>query len=174
MSKIRFPWNSEWSATCWIARGSDSRPVFFKIVLVGFTKMETPCDVPDSFFALCLRHFSFFRKIGESSSSWISRAIECGPQIWLVKIAPPTIEKYPFFCILVVRSQRTLFEKNPTWPSVRGVRVRGAFLVVGVGTKFITPRKPLPWSWGKLIFFFFGCTDCGCMGFTKQYWTPYT
>ena len=50
-------------------RGEAIPALFFKIVLVGFTKMETPCDVPDSFFALCLRHFSFFRKIGESSSS---------------------------------------------------------------------------------------------------------
>ena len=146
-------------------RGEAIPALFFKIVLVGFTKMETPCDVPDSFFALCLRHFSFFRKIGESSSSWISRAIECGPQIWLVKIAPPTIEKYPFFCILVVRSQRTLFEKNPTWPSVRGVRVRGAFLVVGVGTKFITPWKPVPWSWRKLSILYFRLHGLWLYGF---------
>ena len=41
-------------------RGEAIPALFFKIVLVGFTKMETPCDVPDSFFGLCLRHFFFF------------------------------------------------------------------------------------------------------------------
>ena len=39
-------------------RGEAFPALFIKIVWVGFTTMETPCDVPDSVFGRYLRHFS--------------------------------------------------------------------------------------------------------------------
>ena len=129
----------------WNCEGKRFPPCFSKNVWVGFTKTASPCDVPDSVFGLHLHPFFIWKKIVESSTSWISRALECRLQKWLVKIAPPTIEKYHFSGISVVRSQRKLAKKKHHHFRLE-VLVSGVYLVVA--TKFITPRKSVPWCWG--------------------------
>ena len=80
-------------------------PPWVLIVWVGFTKIGTCCDVPDRVFGLYFRHFFYFDKIGKSSTSWISRALECRPQNGLL-IAPPKLPWKITFFWYVERSKK--------------------------------------------------------------------
>ena len=66
---------------------------------------------------------------------------------------------------MVVKSRGTLRKKEQIHHHLRlevEVLVPGVYLVVGT-TKFIIPRKSVPWCWGKLDIF-------GCTGFhTEKY-----
>ena len=109
----------------WYCEGKRFPPCV-SIVWVGFTKLGTSCDVPDWVFGLYFRNFFLFDKIGESSTSWISRALECRPQKWLDKIAQPIIRKYRFLIYWPKRVEEHSQKKtNPQSPSARGTRFRG-------------------------------------------------
>ena len=133
-------------------RGQAFPALFFLILWVGFTNFETPCDVPDSVYGLHLRRFCFVQKIGESSTSRISRALERRSQKWLVKIVPPTFEKYHLSGILVVMSRGTLRKKKKEIHDHLRlvVVVSGVCLVVGISS---SPReKGYPGAWENWTF----------------------
>ena len=119
-------------------RGEAFPTLFFHIVVGGFHESGNSVWRSGLGFWPVSSSFFVFFLIGESSTSWISRALECRPQKWLVKIVPPTFGKYFFSGILVIKSRGTL-RWNKTHHLRLEVIVSGVYLVVG--TKFITPRK---------------------------------
>ena len=111
LSKISFSWHPEKSSTCRIARRGVSRHEDCMVEL-GFTNFGTSCDVPDSVFRLYLRHFFMFFVIGDSSTSRISRSLECRPHKWLVKMVPPTFGKKKTFFGYVGRKESRNTQKK--------------------------------------------------------------
>ena len=115
------------------------------------------------FFACIFVIFSCFKKSEKArprKSQWLSNAalkMACQNSTTHIRTKKKQ-KKTPG--ILVVKSRGTLArkKKNPSSPSpsARSARFRGVF---GCRTidKFITPRKSVPWCWGKLDIF--GCTD---------------
>ena len=73
-----------------------------------------------------------------------------------VKIVPPTFGKKIVFGCIGVKCRATLRRPKKIHHHLRQeMLVSGVYLVVV--TKFITPRKGVPWCWGKSDIF--GCTD---------------
>ena len=135
----------------WNCEGKRLPPSFFEVIVwVGFTKMQTPCNVPDSVFGLYLCHFFRSSKNRRKFNPLNLKDFRMPPSKMALKIAPPTIGKRQFPGILDVRSQKNAPKRKKTpSPSAGGVRFRGVF---GCRKWVITPRKSVPWCWGNVVF----------------------
>ena len=113
-------------------------PALLKILLVGFTFFETPRDVPDAVLAyIFIFSLLLSIKIRERSTSRISRALECRPPRWLVKIAMSTFGKITFFGYIGRKESRNTQKIIDFYiirrvhiyasPSARSARFHGVF-----------------------------------------------
>ena len=142
--------------TCGIARGSVSRPVLLNLIN-GFHKFRNSLWRPGLGFWPVFVTFSIFKKSDKVQLRESQGLSNTALKKWLVKSVPPTIIwKITFFGYIGHKESRNTQKKKKKHHHLRlEVLVSGVYLVVG--TKFITPRKSVPWCWGKLDIF--GCAD---------------